>query len=380
MNRHALATSLAILLLGAVSASAQMYQPLIDPAAFEQDYEFFAPAREPDLGRLPPPRTGFYSELHRMYIFVERPNEASRLGFAQTGDWTWANRFDFGYMTEQDHGWAFSAFDLSGINANDVLTIPMINRINTDFNDFLDPANAGMRDVVTLPIQDRNNDLTNQRDFLRTNSINDGRMTSIEINKTFRLKPLHDGSYFEPLLGLRYVRFIDRTERDTYLRLDDDGLPLDMIADLDARIERLTLDQTNFTNNMVGGQLGFRYVYPSGGRWTMSSELRVFAFQNWQEYQRTINQLDIHYDGIGDDSGIDTEDYRRTNLGGNHTEFVYGTDVRLQAAFALTRDISLSTGVQYMDFIRGVARGNQFNQNAESMGMLGVLFGAEFRR
>ena len=211
-------------------------------------------------------------------------------------------------------------------------------------------------------------------------SINVATTTSLEMNKAFRKDPLHNGGYFEHFLGVRYVKFVDFTRMDQYMRFDEDGLRLPIVADTDAEIEELIVDQSTWTNHMVGGQLGFRFVMPTYSRMTMNGACRVFAFHNYQEFNRTVDIDYINYGGNGNGEEIDLEEYHRIKQGGNDGEFVFGTDVRADAAFALTRDISLTSGVQYMLFAKGIARGNNILRNAEPVGMFGMNFGLVYNR
>ncbi len=65
--------------------------------------------------------------------------------------------------------------------------------------------------------------MTGERDYLVTNSVNIADLTGVELNRTWQLEQLHYGTHLTPLVGLRYVKFKDYYQRDTYLRFDDAG-------------------------------------------------------------------------------------------------------------------------------------------------------------
>jgi hypothetical protein len=77
---------------------------------------------------------------------------------------------------------------------------------------------------------------------------------------------------------------------------------------------------------------------------------------------------------------VTTELVTRTGTASHDAEFVFGFDVRAEAAFELTRDISLTTGVQVLHFARGIARGNIASHNDEDLTMVGATFGINVNR
>src|SRR5690606_18513802 len=120
--------------------------------------------------------------------------------------------------------------------------------------------------------------------------------------------------------------------------------------------------------------------------WLLSSEARAFASQNFQDYQSHIDEFEVLYSGVGDGTTIVAEKYERTSFRLNDAEFVFGFDVRAEAAFELTRDISLSMGVQVMHFAQGIARGNSPDfdidnyNNDEDLTMVGGTLGLTINR
>ena len=130
---------------------------------------------------------------------------------------------------------------------------------------------------------------------------------------------------------------------------------------------------------MVGGQFGARW-FKVKGRWNLSGEIRAFLFSNFQ-YQNTTNFTELtFYDNTGVDEPAEGVFLNRTYTNGNATEFVFGGEVRAQAAYEVTRDLALRVGFTFMDFGRGVGRGNTVAANDEGVVMYGWTFGVDFKR
>jgi len=147
-------------------------QPFIEPGMFNYDWQLFAPYCPDDFGDLPEPNTGFFFTANRMYISFPRPEVVLTLngqGLPNTtsvqqdeGDYFWGNRFELGYMTEEDHGWLINYTNIAGV-----------------FFDF--PASL-------------------QR-------INATKFSNVSLNKTYRMA-FNDG-YFEPFFGARFLYLRD---------------------------------------------------------------------------------------------------------------------------------------------------------------------------
>lgn len=143
-----------VTLLGfAGTASAQHFQPFIDPDYFDPDLQFFAPAEIDYYGDPPSPNTGWFFTYDRMYFVVSRPDNAFR---PWDMDNAWGNRFDIGYMTDETGGWLF-------------------NLTRTE---------------------------STQGSYAST-------LNSVEFNKVFRWNPTHHNCIIEPFIGVRYVQFND---------------------------------------------------------------------------------------------------------------------------------------------------------------------------
>jgi hypothetical protein len=72
--------------------------------------------------------------------------------------------------------------------------------------------------------------------------------------------------------------------------------------------------------------------------------------------------------------------YQQTKTSANASEFVFGTEVRAEAAYELTRFIQLRAGMQFMDFGRGIGRGGNILDNDQDVILVGATFGVAVNR
>ncbi len=359
--------AIAALLGLAGTASAQQYQPFIDPGYFEPDFQFFAPAEVGDFGDGEPPNTGVYFDYDRTYVNMTRPDGEASFFSGYDGDFTWGNRWEIGYMTDDHTGWQGVLWHLSGPNVyiNDYQE--RINRINDDdipVNDTPDPI-----------IQDRNPRIYNVRQ-----SINVASMSSFEFNKTWRRKQFHNGSILEPLVGFRYMNYRNFQRRSDYDRFneDADGNPVPADPQIEGPYEQFTEEFAVFENYMVGGQLGGR-LFHQRGHWLLSCDVRFFAMANFQHLTNTLNTTLTRYDGpLGDT--VDLETFTRLKSFDNGNEFVWGGEVRAEASYELTRDINLRFGMVFLDLGQGIGRSDSVRDNNEDVQVAGVTFGVTVNR
>ena len=376
--------------------NADYFQPFIDPNAFDPDFQFFAPADIDTYGDGPEPNIGWFATYDRVRIWVTRPDHVPSY---TEGDFTWGNRFDLGYMSEEEHGWLVSIWHIDGPVAFDVLTQERVNVYEEDdeINGTPDAiilrggggGGGGTTDTTLTPgypLQDRNDPITGQRDYRVHNSLNVADLTSLELNKTIRANQKHYGSFVEPFCGLRYIKMNSVGQAQQYVRYDEETalpapivLPIPLADAQNATIEQLISDTSVWTNHMVGGQLGMRW-FKQKSRWILSSDVRAFAFQNFQNFTFNEEIITTYYDGIDLGADVITEAKARSGFNAHDAEFVFGTEIRAEAAFAISKALTLRSGLAYMHFGRGVARGVTEFDNSEDVVMIGYTFGATLNR
>ncbi|NLF72040.1 MAG: hypothetical protein GX575_23655 [Candidatus Anammoximicrobium sp.] len=409
--------ALGIVVTLASVAAAQHYQPFIEPGYFNHDLQFFAPASDIDTydGDVVL-RTGWFGSYNRMYIGLSRPEDANypsvvdapRYDVLVTNpqgsdllDMTWGNRWDLGYIVDDvdhDHGWLVSYMNIGGPNVGQHLIQEKLNRVNEDDEGFVvqetdDEGGGGgdenLEDTINPP-SDRNDEgpPNRWRFYDVTNSLNFASLNSVELNKLFRLDPLHDGGILEPFLGVRYMKFEDRFQRQGIQVYDEDGfsplmppfppssVPMEF---LDVTTEDFISDQFRFTNQMITGQLGMRWLRRVS-RWNLTAEFRAFGGQNYQHLSRTYQVDRTYYDGQGTGSEVDAHVKYKQTQGWNTNETVVGTDIRAVAAYEITRDIKLECGVQFLGLFTGIGRGPYIDANSEAVTAVGTTFGFTVNR
>jgi hypothetical protein len=311
-----------------------------------------------------------------------RPRSEEAYGGADDG---WGKRIQLGFMRPNNTGWSFGTTTLNGPNFYQELIVERNNRVAEE--DGGGGGGGGGGDDEATPSQDENNPITGQRDYILRDSINAISLSGWEINRTWRIKENDKGRIWEPFVGMRYDQVVDAYENAEYNRYDDEGLPVPPIPDPsdptspgpdDAAIEEYIREQARFRNDMFGGQLGLRW-YQKQSHWLLSSELRFFAFHNNQMLHtnrfQEITTVDV---GTGEEPTTVTSDEQ--NLWFNNNEFVWGGELRAEAAYEITRDFNLKLGFNVLNYGQGVGRGNDIQANNDRLLSYGFSFGITLNR
>ncbi|MHB8972767.1 MAG: hypothetical protein ACYC3X_23070 [Pirellulaceae bacterium] len=365
----------------AANGQAQLFKPFAFPP-IESDFQFFAPADVDTYGGGPAEKTGWFADYDRLYINVQRPDN-SYIASDKMGDFTWGNRVDIGFVDDDQKGWICTVWNIDGPNKNDIVVTERLNR----WMDTGVPTAAAI-----FPLDDNNLRLTGSRDYLVTNSINVADINNVELNRTWRLDQLHYGSRLTPFAGLRYVQFVDHFRRDTYQRYNNSGFPISSLpfwgtsdaaglGGASAETERLTSELTSVQNDMLGGQLGVHWD-KDYRRWNISGDFKAFALENFQNWNNVDRRVTTFYGtapvAMSDVpvAVVESED----GSSSNNAEFVFGMELRFDAAYRLTRDISLRGGAEFLDFGQGVGRGRDTRYNNQDVIMYGFTMGLTWNR
>ena len=372
------------------------------------DYEFFAPVDVDGFGHSQQPRLGWFGEVAFVNLSMPAPDQllsfnraTNNLGLPVvsdqlldlgTAEFNLGNRMDFGFMADSGGGsaagWIVSASSIGGRTINEVVIQQRLGRINNNDANQGNQNNpnggggggggGGQANGPVFPIQDRNNWETGALDFFVPIIVNSTDISGFELNRSYRLAPLHYGATIEPFFGVRYMQIDDMTQRGTYERLDATGAPLPFPSDPNAAIEQLFVETTEWTNRAVLGQLGFRLA-KNFDRFSIASEIRAFAGPNFQELLVRSETLESNAGGTGDDTLPTSERFDRNIATNDLDEVLIGTEIRTQAAMYVTRDLAFTVGVELMGLGRGVARGNLFD-NDQAMWSVGGTAGIQVRR
>jgi hypothetical protein len=394
-------TKYAILLVVAVAiaasqpfrASAQEHLPIADPLEFNPDHRYFEPIYNIDLACLKPEdraNTGWFGTYDRAYLWVSNPDGREDYTSGARG---WGNRYEIGYMLEEDNGWSSTIWHMGGPNDYDQITVTRLNQYNPDDPRVIDPrlpvvgypvgdSDAVGDGVIVVPPEFANNSDLGYRAYVVQNSVNVMSMNGFELNKTWRLPPYFHGGILEPFLGFKYSQIQDRFQRQAY---DTFGIDIDNDGTADFNVEQLETFSAGTKNDMFGGQIGGRYMY-FRQRWTLSAEFRAFAMQNFQHHNEKFRERWSIYDTDGTFLGdswtlLGTQGPVTPVVDYDHNdEFVFGFDLRTEAAYTLTKYIDLRVGFQMMDFGQGIWRGTFQDPNDQDVIMAGVTFGIAVNR
>jgi len=360
------------------------YHPFSEPVDFDPDWQLFAPMQLQDVEDLSPRQRapyGLYLTYDRIYTGMTRPEVN---GQSYLMDSTWGNRWDFGWMNRNESGWAFSYQVVTGPNVYHGYEQSRLNFF-TDTTQNNNNNNNNNQPSFFRPTAFDNDPYTQERTFDVVQSINVGNYSSFEANKTWRMEPYRYGGMLEPLIGLRYVKFVDTARSDDYRTfLAED--PFDPTTIL-GQGEVYTNDLIQSRNDMILGQLGFRY-FRNIRRWTLSSDFKVFAGHTFQTQEITRYVTTAVYDqGVapGDEPISDGDHIGTSFFSRRNNETPVGFDLRTEAAFSATKHIDLRVGFQMIYFGRGIWRGATLNQGNnfdtnQQLVMPGVTFGFAVNR
>jgi hypothetical protein len=133
---------------------------------------------------------------------------------------------------------------------------------------------------------------------------------------------------------------------------------------------------------MLGGQLGVR-IFKETGHWNISTEVRMFGLQNWQTYYSDHDNYIwtgvIGAPPVGPRTPAFVRQERIVNYA-TGSEFVWGGELKMEAAYQVTRDISFRTGFLFLDLGKGVGRGRDLTTNSQDVQMFGMTFGFTINR
>ncbi|QDT05473.1 hypothetical protein K227x_38730 [Rubripirellula lacrimiformis] len=393
-----LLTALA-LLGGVASVGAQEHVPVADPFAFDPDFNWFEPVYDMDLADMKPSKraaTGWFATYDRLHLYGSRPDlDSPSIGgvFGETNaktrlDSGYGHRYEVGYMLPgEDKGWTFN---WTKNEVHEVYTVrrERLNRYNGGqvTGGSGDSGAFGAFGFETPP-GTRNNEGNSYRFIDIGDTQNYINYNSYELNKTWRMEPYHYGGILEPLVGLRWLRVNDLNGTQSFAAFPGttavigpgSGDPADTF------VEQLTSDRSITENEMLGMQVGFRYL-KQRERFSFTSDFKCFLGGSYQsaKYDRQIES--VFYDNpttIGDPPVFIRHDqdgvppvYERNE------EFFIGFDVRGEVGYQLTKMLQIRAGVQVIDIARGLWRGGSGAGGALSAGdndqgyvMVGGTFG-----
>ena len=363
----------AMAVAGQAGLSQEGYHPFSEPMNFDPDWQFFAPVQMQDLQDLTARQranNGFYVTYDRMQIGLNRSDTESA---SNKIDFTWGNRFDFGWMNSKESGWMFSAINVSGPNVYNQYEQQRLNQ-------FILPAT----NRTLLPPYENDDGLL--RKFIVQDSVNVGSFASFEANKVWRMEPYRYGGILEPMVGLRYAFFGDGAANDIYSSgaLLNTAVPPTIIG----AFEDIFRDRVTTDNNMLLGQVGFRYT-KFINRWTLSNDMKFFGGHVYQSQTTSRNTTETTYANpaaIGTTSLTENDVVTSFYSGRKSEKSTIGFDLRVEGSYKATKYLDFRGGFAMMYFARGIWRGstiteggNQFSNN-QNLVMPAFTFGVALNR
>ncbi len=351
------------------------FHPFAESLDVDPDYQLFAPVDIQELEEKSARKRanhGWYVAYDRLNIGFDRPDSASQ---PSKIDMTWGNRWDVGYMNTKDNGWLASFTNVSGPNVYNVQRVPRLNQppAPTATN----PSERFPRDTPRFFFDPNFGDGS----FLVKDSVNVGSLSSMELNKTWRLEPYRYGGILEPMLGFRYLQFTDFAQNDDY-QFQAAPDPTDVTPPIALiTVESLQRQVTRTENRMVTAQVGYRY-FTTVKRMTFANETRIFAGQN---FQTQGFRSDLYGYGTSTGTTIVYSNPQSTFAGRDNAEFVIGLDTRLEGAIQITKAFNVRLGTQFFYVGRGIWRGANpglGGQNNQDQNLISpaLTFGAYFNR
>jgi hypothetical protein len=371
----------ALAVAGQAGFSQEGYHPFSEPMSFDPDWQFFAPVQMQDLQDLTARQranNGFYVAYDRMQIGLNRSDTEQA---SNKIDFTWGNRFDFGWMNSKESGWMFSALNVSGPNVYNQF-------VQQRFNQFILPAT----NPTLLPPYQNDNGLLRQ--FIVQDSVNVGSFASFEANKVWRMEPYRYGGILEPMVGLRYAFFGDSAANDRY-----SSGPLVNFATPPAIVgvfEDIFRDRVQTDNNMLLGQVGFRYT-KFINRWTLSNDFKFFGGHVYQSQSTSLATTRTSYPNPIVIGGTSLTENNSAGTFGNplappfysgrrREASTIGFDLRVEGSYKATKYLDLRGGFAMLYFARGIWRGststeggNQLSDN-QNLVMPAFTFGIALNR
>lgn len=374
--------------MGQSATLGQTFHPFAEPLEFNPDWQFFAPVDVDSVLELPSRKranNGWFATWDRTYLRMSRSDTEQS---ETLGDFTWGNRFDLGLMNDKESGWLVSLRSVGGPNVYDRTMQERINRVNAA--DVFNPS------APIFPVDDRNDPQLRQRVYVLGDSLNVAGISSVEINKTWRMEPYRYGGILEPMLGLRYTKFKDYSVDQAYARAPGPLISTNAAPGVTNIVETLQSFEANNDNYMVGGELGFRY-FNYYKRWTLSTELRAFGLQNFYDTRNQTRQIITEYSAATAGATVVAQDTSSTfGIAYDHgTAFVPGFEVRAEAGYQVTKYFNIRGGLDFIDFARGVLRGSAetvnglvipgqplrtFETKLQDVQLVGVTFGITLNR
>jgi hypothetical protein len=250
----------------------------------------------------------------------------------------WGNLWEIGYMDDTSYGWYLGILDHVSQGQYETKINPFIT--------FGDPDQLLTGYVFVLGVPVELGQFPGVFETLLMRNITT--LNGVEAMRTYRAPRLHRGGYFEVMYGVRWFQMVDGYEvwgmgngesRITFGGIPDDAtFPYNMLDE--------SYWGTTVQNNLIGPQIGLRW-FAQRGHWVTSVEGRFLAAANFQNvHQKAFLGTDTltNRDGIVGPGGAIAFQGLATNSHVYNTTFSPMGELRVNVAYAATRNINLTVG------------------------------------
>ena len=348
------------------------------------DAQYF---KQPDLtqiGTYPELNYGPWFEYERLYWSFHQPPskeigdpaEAFALltpndvntGFMNAG-FAWGNRFDFGYVCEDNSGWAMSILKTNNQNNSyDVTHETNVTFVNNEPS--LALLTLGIPGVVATTTGFFPAYLTAYPDINNIKYTNITRLTGVELMRTYRYPVAHNGGIWSIGGGVRFLQVHDRfdaTGESTRTILDVGSIP-PATGPVPTPGESQTIFygpapiswDLGIDNDIVGPQIELEYEYDKE-RWDIDTSFRAMFganFENAAMYGWTGGPITFLGVGQGTIVGQVNTPSNQFFSKSNRIEFAPLGELRANLDYKITQNIKLTAGFTGM-LVTGIGRGSQ---------------------
>ncbi|HEX3996931.1 MAG TPA: BBP7 family outer membrane beta-barrel protein [Pirellulales bacterium] len=323
------------------------------------DAQFFRPPDLTNIGNYPEPNYGPFFQYERLYWSLHQPSTtvigdpATAAGFGSVNDldtgfmkarFVWGNRFDIGYMQDDDKGWLTSILktntQFNTLNSATPTTVFFIDN---------EPAFGGASTAQFVE-----NSTPTYSSIIVSNTT---RMTGIELMRTLRYAVSHDGGVWTFMYGARFFQLHDRYD------IEAETLGGDVTVSATETLETTAAPNSydlGINNNVVGPQIGLSWQHEDD-RVVIGADLRAMIGANFQE--ATL----FGYSGSGSTDVVTGVGAQTVGIGipNQPLDTFHGTkdnvtfaplgELRLNAQYKVTSNVSLTAGYTAL-LVTGVGR------------------------
>ena len=297
----------------------------------------------------------------------------------------WGNRFDIGYVNDNEYGWATSILK----------TNTQFNTFNSATPTFIYFLNGATLTTTGNPTGIPTNDGAGPQ-FATVIATNTTRLAGVELMRTYRYPVAHDGGIWTFMYGVRFFQLHDRFD----IEAETPTYSATTATEIYSQAAAPNTYDVAINNNLVGPQIGLQWDKECE-RLTFSSSIRAMFAANFQ------NATSWGFSGAGSEtetldpatgdvihtafSGISGQPVRTFQGALDNVTFAPLGELRVDLSYKVTANVSIKAGYTAM-LVTGIGRAsNRIEYFSPDLGISGggdkehffangLNFGFEFNR